>query len=132
MIDWIQNNDCYEEEGYGKYPVLGTNDFCYLKYDVNDDDEDMETLIARNNKDKKYSIYDYLIEPDTYMECRDDCYYYYFVEVQCAKTSKIYFLVSHVAEPKFCDEEGFFCIPAHSFNIHIFNTMYLAPHRGEE
>lgn len=131
-MDFIKNNDCWEEEGYGKYPILESDQFVYMKYS-NEDSETCKDLIMNHlacgsNYFLHFSSLHRFCNDCNCDEDRNMCYLYnqyYFTEIKCFKSKEVFYLVTNNIKPWITDEKDWFFIPAHPFNVEIFNAKYL-------
>ena len=134
MKEWIKKGDIWEREGYGKYPIIGSEDSFWMKYD--EGDRTVKSLIPRHSDsyetDEYVSLQAILLNPcNDCLSCSrsepHNCLNgnFFFFRLSCAVTKNEYYLISRLREYKNLDEQDLAFLEAHPLNIFLFNQRFL-------
>jgi len=110
----------YEDGDLIGVPILDSKERCWLKWTEDETADDFIKNASGGDTSHPYGICTvYINDID-----RDQMTIYYY-EVYCAKTNKMYFLITYRWEAEdWEDRFNFICVPRNHFNILIFLKEY--------
>lgn len=142
IVQWMTPDDPWYDYNTARYPIIGVSDKYvwsdYNKIDAKKDEGGLLELFhahAVNPNACWTSLHRfcgqcYVCDDQSSKDfCdRDSCEMfpqYYFNEFRCARSNDVYFLITTTFHPYHLEEPDWMFIPAHPFNVQIFNTIFL-------